>query len=418
MNYRLIFCTLLLIVFSTTIKSQGDSIRVAFKALETLERLSGGDTTSVCYLNETTYKQNINYFLHCRNCINKYPQEEDMGPPTLVSKDFIDINEVNNHFNKWLRDKHMLDTDSTLIKGDSIAFAIRPSIRQFKTTIIGSKKGRFNCELLVRINAYAYPDDKFFSDSVNIILPWVNFPKKDSITWTENMTQIVNTELKNKVRSILFSEKFQTALKAEVDSTCHPPIPELIRLKIANLDPSTDVSAKVKGVVTIKTSTGHGSGCIVSQDGYILTNYHVIEDDSVFSVFNESIESISAKVIRVNKKKDLALLKIDKNDLYPLKLKTSIAVVGAEVYTIGTAANVELGQTVSKGIVSAVRVLNKTRYIQTDAKINMGSTGGAMLDNTGNLIGVVNAKLVGKNVEGISFAIPASVVIRFLNINY
>lgn len=415
---RLLFSILFLTLFSVTARAQGDSIRVAFKALETLERLSGGDTTSVWYFNETTYKQNIGYFFHCRNCINKYPEEEDLNPPQLVSKDFIDINEVNGHFNKWLRDKHLLDTDSILIKGDSVAFAIRPSIRQFKTTIVGPKKGRFRCELLVRINAYAYPDEKFFSDSVNIVVPWVNFPKKDSIVWTENMTHIVTTELKNKVPSMLFSEKFQTALKAELDSTCHPPIPELIHLKIANLDASTDVSAKVKGVVTIKTSTGHGSGCIVSQDGYILTNYHVIEDDSVFSVFNESIESISAKVIRVNKKKDLALLKIDKNDLYPLKLKTSTAVVGAEVYTIGTAANVELGQTVTKGIVSAVRVLNKTRYIQTDAKINMGSTGGAMLDNTGNLIGVVNAKLAGKNVEGISFAIPASVVIRFLNINY
>ncbi len=182
--------------------------------------------------------------------------------------------------------------------------------------------------------------------------------------------------------------------------------------------PADQLSDAVKSVVTITTGEGHGSGCIVSTDGYILTNYHVIHgaDSLEVRLANDSV--FPADVVRTSEAFDLALVKIEESDLPGFVLdSTRISSYGQDVYSIGTGVDVALGQTLSKGIISGKRQIGPSEYLQTDVSINPGSSGGALVNADGQLLGIVSAKMMGVGIEGVGFAIPVKTVIKSLNLD-
>ena len=156
-----------------------------------------------------------------------------------------------------------------------------------------------------------------------------------------------------------------------------------------------------------------GSGVIVSGNGYILTNHHVIAgaDDIVVELKDGRVAQ--ASVVGTDPDTDIAVLKIELNNLPKLILTTSPGRVGDLVFAIGNPFGV--GQTVTMGILSAtgrnqVGVTNYENFIQTDAAINPGNSGGALINVRGELIGINTAIFTrsgGSN--GIGFAIPASI---------
>ncbi|MFO7880143.1 MAG: trypsin-like peptidase domain-containing protein [Bacteroidota bacterium] len=183
--------------------------------------------------------------------------------------------------------------------------------------------------------------------------------------------------------------------------------------------PVDKLSDAVKSVVTITTGEGHGSGCIVSTDGYILTNYHVIHGADSLEVRMANDSVFPADVIRTSEAFDLALVKIEESDLPGFVLdSTRISDYGQDVFSIGTGVDVALGQSLSKGIISGKRNIGPSEYLQTDVSINPGSSGGALVDTDGQLLGIVSAKMMGVGIEGIGFAIPIKTVIKSLNIMY
>ncbi|MFZ2308603.1 MAG: trypsin-like peptidase domain-containing protein [Rhodoferax sp.] len=159
--------------------------------------------------------------------------------------------------------------------------------------------------------------------------------------------------------------------------------------------------------------TGLGSGVIVSDSGYILTNNHVVEGaDEIEVVLNDS-RNARAKVIGTDPDTDLAILKIELDKLPVIVLGNSDgAQVGDQVLAIGNPFGV--GQTVTSGIISALGrnqlgINTFENFIQTDAAINPGNSGGALVDTNGNLLGINTAiySRSGGNM-GIGFAIPVS----------
>ncbi len=185
--------------------------------------------------------------------------------------------------------------------------------------------------------------------------------------------------------------------------------------------PSADngVGAAAKAVVIIETGEGHGSGCLVSADGYIVTNAHVVGDDEQVKVLMADGTEAKGKVVRLNADMDLALVKVDAEGLPAFMLPTaSQAEVGADVFAIGAPADKELSQSVTKGIISGRRKIEGRSFLQTDVSINGGNSGGALVARSGQLLGIVNAKLVGRGVEGIGFAIPAEQVSEALQLKY
>ena len=183
--------------------------------------------------------------------------------------------------------------------------------------------------------------------------------------------------------------------------------------------PPTSVSDAMKASVTIKDKEGHGSGLLISHDGYIVTNHHVVKKGGEYTVILSDGTEYKAKVIRSNKAIDLALIKIDGNFevAYSLPEKQNYR-VGDEVWTIGTPQSVQLGQSVSKGIVSGSRKYNGSNYVQTDISVNRGNSGGPILLKNGELVAVVEFKLYGRGTEGISFSIPAYEIMQNLGLSY
>lgn len=175
-----------------------------------------------------------------------------------------------------------------------------------------------------------------------------------------------------------------------------------------------------------QTGTSTGSGVIFSQDGYIVTNAHVLEnlvDENTIKVKIFSGETYQARLIGTDSRSDLAVIKIDVDDLpYASFADSSELSLGADAIVIGNPLG--LGITCSNGIISA---LEKEIYInnvymtviQTNAAINSGNSGGGLFDINGNLIGIVNAKkstsaYTSSTIEGMGYAIPSNTVVRII----
>jgi Do/DeqQ family serine protease len=156
-----------------------------------------------------------------------------------------------------------------------------------------------------------------------------------------------------------------------------------------------------------------GSGVIVSNDGYILTNYHVVDGADEIRVETTDDRTFTAKVIGTDKPSDLALLKVSASDLHPVALGNSDAVqVGDVVLAVGNPLGV--GQTVTMGIISAKGRSTSVGdsyedFLQTDAPINHGNSGGALVNTKGELVGINSQILSNSDGNiGIGFAIPTN----------
>jgi len=183
-----------------------------------------------------------------------------------------------------------------------------------------------------------------------------------------------------------------------------------------------DLDQAMEAGVTIKDDSKqrHGSGFFISNNGYILTNYHVVANSEKLQVLLHSGKSYVCEIICFDKMSDLAIVKIEANVPYAYKLPIDKNYkTGTEIMVIGTPKSIELGQSVSKGIISGIREnpKNALTYIQTDASINGGNSGGAMINASGELIGVIDYKLIN-GTEGISFAIPAHTVQKLMGLKY
>ncbi|MBQ1275405.1 MAG: trypsin-like peptidase domain-containing protein [Cellulosilyticum sp.] len=160
---------------------------------------------------------------------------------------------------------------------------------------------------------------------------------------------------------------------------------------------------------------GAGSGVVISEDGYIATNNHVIDGASKITVRLTTGEEYDAKLIGTDPQTDVAVIKVDGVKLKPVTYADSDQlVVGDTAIAIGNPLG-ELGGTVTNGIISAldreIELENqKMTLLQTNAAINPGNSGGGLFNNKGEIIGLVVAKSGGSNVEGLGFAIPVNVV--------
>ena len=158
---------------------------------------------------------------------------------------------------------------------------------------------------------------------------------------------------------------------------------------------------------------GAGSGVIISEDGYIVTNNHVIDGASNIKVTLHDGTAIKASLIATDEQTDLAVIKIDKTGLIPATFGDSDALnVGDLAVAIGNPLG-QLAGSATEGIISGlereITLDGRTmKLIQTSAAINPGNSGGGLFDQYGNLIGVVVAKSAGSEIEGLGFVIPSN----------
>ena len=178
------------------------------------------------------------------------------------------------------------------------------------------------------------------------------------------------------------------------------------------------VNPSVVGVVATLTNNygmmgkSTGSGIIMTEDGYIITNAHVVSGASAVSVVFSDNSEEEAKVVGQDEKSDLAVLKIEKTGLTAAEFGNSDNLeVGETVIAIGNPLGLELFGTAVDGMISAkdreVTIEDRTMtLLQTSAPINEGNSGGPLINLYGQVVGINSAKISGTGVEGISFAIP------------
>ncbi len=184
-------------------------------------------------------------------------------------------------------------------------------------------------------------------------------------------------------------------------------------------DRNAMIPALVKGVVTVEMKDGHGSGFLISNDGYIMTNAHVVGSSATAKVRFEQGFSLDGQVVKVNRDFDVALIKVPGNDLPALSLGNDADLqLGQELYAIGTPLNEKLGQTVTRGIMSGKREIDGHKYLQTDVSINPGNSGGPLITADGKVMGVATLKIKATGVEGIGFGVPISTALEMLNIEF
>ena len=185
---------------------------------------------------------------------------------------------------------------------------------------------------------------------------------------------------------------------------------------------SVEVSARVNMFGYETLSEGAGSGFILTPDGYILTNYHVVEGADSITVVMYNGEKYDAELIGYDDSNDVAVLKIEAEDLTPATFGDSDKlVVGEDVVAIGNPLGT-LSFSLTKGVVSGLdREVSlsgnmRLRLIQTDCVINSGNSGGALFNMYGEVVGITNAKLSGSGygaaIESIAFAIPVNTIVN------
>ena len=161
---------------------------------------------------------------------------------------------------------------------------------------------------------------------------------------------------------------------------------------------------------------GIGSGFIINEEGYILTNYHVVQGAQEISVTLSNDVTTTAQIVNYDENQDVAMIKItDESVEIPATVElgdSDSLQPGEEVIAIGTPLSTELSSTVTKGIISAtsrsvaVESGVTMNLIQTDAAINAGNSGGPLVNTKGEVVGINSSKISGEAVEGIGFSIP------------
>jgi len=169
--------------------------------------------------------------------------------------------------------------------------------------------------------------------------------------------------------------------------------------------------------VVISTPTGAGSGVIITADGFILTAAHVVSDTENVTVELSAGIRLPAAVIRRNEADDVALLKATGVGFRAARLRlSSKAEPGSDVFVIGRPLSDKYAFSVTRGVVSGVRVDGGTERVQTDASVNSGNSGGPIFDGHGNVIAIVSWKRVDKHAEGIAFGVSIPQAIRGLRL--
>ncbi len=178
--------------------------------------------------------------------------------------------------------------------------------------------------------------------------------------------------------------------------------------------------------VTTPTGGGSGTGIVLSADGYIATNHHVIEDGTVIRVKFYDGSYATATLRGSSEVDDLAVIKVDRSNLTPATFAhSSECFVGQTVYAIGNPSGAEMAWTTTRGCISYVdrelriykddgTLEKKLKMIQTDAMVNPGNSGGPLVNTRGEVVGIVSMKL-SDGYEGIGFAIPSDGASEILN---
>lgn len=327
-----------------------------------------------------------------------------------------DINVSNtvyaDNINEFLMTNNYIDTTNTIFKNQSNTLYLMAEVNKITFNALYSRTGPYyNIYYVADLEINWKVQDAYKQTKFETI---VESRSGEFVSSTDVFNNVIGDAVKASLVNLMGKEEVKRMYGLEYEKV----FTDYISFDGAK-NTVSDLEGARSATVTVKLKDGHGSGCIVSNDGYIITNYHVVAGETAkgIQVITGEGDKFKAKVVRYNDFADLALLKVDGDFGYAYALPGSKNFrYGEDMYAIGTPKSIELGQTLSKGIVSGLRKQDSYEFIQTDVSVNGGNSGGALVNKDGSLVGIVNSKLVGLGVEGIAFCIPAKDINRLLGL--
>jgi hypothetical protein len=207
------------------------------------------------------------------------------------------------------------------------------------------------------------------------------------------------------------------SLALAVESSFETPVPVQECTAFDGTLPDATEQA-MNAVVVIEHNQGVGSGVFISPDGVFLTAAHVVEGTGTQQIQTYDGQVFHARLVRIDVEHDVAVLAVIdlQEPVTCLRPKEEDPTLGANVFALGSPGGTDLSFSVSRGIVSGLRDMEGQRFVQTDASINPGNSGGPMLDENGEIVGIVSWKIAAVEFEGLSFAVPIQDTLQFLNL--
>ncbi len=177
------------------------------------------------------------------------------------------------------------------------------------------------------------------------------------------------------------------------------------------------LSEAVGATVLILSGSGHGSGFLISSDGYFLTNHHVVGSSKYVKLrWSDGLEAVG-EVIRSDPGRDIALVAGDARKRLPLRLRAEGAAVGEDVYAIGAPLDRALQNSLTKGVLSARRVQHGYSFLQSDVSVQRGNSGGPLVDGKARVVGLAQSGVQIQGAStGLNFFVPADEALAFLSI--
>ena len=377
------------------------------------------DNEKYVYLKNTAFdvkKEDIKYNLVKHKNIKKTqkkPKDNGKAKEDLKFDNTVFTDAVNEMLEKY----NFVDTTNTIFKSKTNTLYISSKITKLQFNNVYASVGRFTQFYLITKMDVEWEIFDLYNQSKHKQLFKEVASGEFSYSFNGDQTS------KNSLQDALTESFFKFLATKEVQQLIKKENEEDIKmekLKIIRPAVVSNLEDAMEATVTIKTKDGHGSGCFISTDGYIITNFHVVAGTSdKITVINKEGKEFPAKLIRKNEFSDLALIKIEGTSAKAFTLpQTKNYKIGDDIFAIGTPKSIELGQSLSKGIISGFRTHEKNNWIQTDASVNGGNSGGALVSKSGEFIGVVNAKVFGLGVEGLGFSIPAETILTDLSLVY
>jgi serine protease Do len=220
----------------------------------------------------------------------------------------------------------------------------------------------------------------------------------------------------NALRNLLSITEFVAFLESgdkmfERDESARQKLTVQIPSEDLTLSLPDQIEEAFKSVVLLRVGSGHGSGVVISSDGFVLTAAHVVKGLTKVEVSFLNGLALSAEVIAIDNFQDVAVLRLPGKGYTCLPLALSAtAATGTDVYAIGAPLSQDYAFSVTRGIVSGYRQRDGATYLQTDASLNPGNSGGPLLNERGHVVAIVSWKHTAPGTEGMAFCVPVHVL--------
>lgn len=205
---------------------------------------------------------------------------------------------------------------------------------------------------------------------------------------------------RNAAANLLADPAFSDALRGNAQVAA-AKAPEALQLAIGATVPgpvTQSGEALLQAVATVESGIGSGTAFFIGRDGYLLTNQHVVADAKFVRVKLANGRALVGEVVRVDRLRDVALLHTDPAAAPVLAVRTGEPQIGEEVYALGSPLGAQLSGSLTRGVLSARRVLESQPFLQSDAAVSPGSSGGPLVDMNGQVVGITQMGRPGLNL--------------------